>query len=174
VSGRRLRRVRSGGFDGRRDDLRFSGRGCGRGIGRPIGRGFALGINLRILGLPSRRLVDIERIEIRGHPFGGSIDLLLEVGHLGLAHRLLELALELPGHALDLGGPLADRAKDSRQLLRTDHDERDHADDDELTPTNVEHRASNSEGRAPLPANVLPRIRSRIAPDRSAWPGREL
>src|SRR5262249_28233688 len=106
-----------------------------------------------------------------GHPFGGSVDLLLEVGHLGLAHRLLQFARDPPASPLDLRGPRADRAKDSRQSLRTDHDERDHADDDELTPTNVEHRASNSAGRAPLPANVLPCIHSRIAPDRSAWPG---
>ena len=82
----------------------------------------------------------------------------LQVGHLGFAHRLLELALEFGRHAADLAHPLAERAQHARQFLRPDRDQRDDADDDELAPTDIEHGLVNSKAprhrrrlRQPLP-----------------------
>jgi len=57
------------------------------------------------------------------------VDLLLEVGQLRLAHRFMELVLELGGHAAQLAHPLPKRAQHPRQLLRPDRDQRDDADD---------------------------------------------
>ncbi len=73
----------------------------------------------------------------------------LQVGDLGFAHRFLELALEFRGHALDLADPVAERAQNAGQFLRTDRDQRDDADDDQLAPTDVEHGSLNSKGRRP-------------------------
>ena len=72
---------------------------------------------------------------------------LLQVGHLGLAHRLLELALEFRRHAPDLAHVLADGAQHAGQFLRADGDQRDDRDDDKLAPTDIEHGFSNSKGR---------------------------
>ena len=73
---------------------------------------------------------------------GHLVDLLLEVGHLGFAHRLVELALELRRHAPELAGPLPERTQCAGQFLRADRDQRDHADDEQFAPADVEHRAS--------------------------------
>ncbi len=75
-------------------------------------------------------------------PRGGFLDLVegfLDVGHFGLAHRLVELALEFGGHLARLAHPLADHAQHARQFLRANRDQRDNRDDEELTPPNVEH-----------------------------------
>ena len=77
------------------------------------------------------------------------IDLLLELGQLGLAHRFLKLSLELGGHPAHLADPLPGSAQHRRQLLRPDHDERDDADDDKLSPVELQHLNSNSKGRGP-------------------------
>ena len=58
---------------------------------------------------------------------------------LAVAHRLLELALEVGGHVPDLAEVMAESAHQPRQLLGADHDDRHHADDQELRPTDVEH-----------------------------------
>jgi hypothetical protein len=102
------------------------------------------------------------------------VDLFLEVGHLGFAHGFLELTLKLAGHAAELGGLLADGAQDRGQFLRTDHYERDHADEDYLIP--IEHRVSSSDGSPslrlgdlPLPACVVhgsPQARCEVRRDR--------
>ena len=70
---------------------------------------------------------------------GDVVDLLLEVGHLRFAHRFLELALEVGRHAAHPPRPLSKRAQNARQFLRADHDQRHHADQQELGPRNVEH-----------------------------------
>jgi hypothetical protein len=70
---------------------------------------------------------------------GDVVDLLLQVGHLGLAHRLVELVLELIGHAAQLRHPLPERAQHGGQLLRPDEYQRHHADEQKLAPADVEH-----------------------------------
>ena len=64
---------------------------------------------------------------------------LLHLGHFGVAHGLVELTLELGGRAPELAGIAAERAHQPGQLLRPDHDDRDHDDDENLRPTDVEH-----------------------------------
>ena len=90
------------------------------------------------------------------------VGLLLEVGHLGFAHRFLELALEFVGHAADLAHPLADRAQHARQFLRPDRDQRDDADDDESRPSRYRTWKFNSNAaqharRAATPHAAVPR-----------------
>src|SRR5438132_1231459 len=72
----------------------------------------------------------VERIKVRhlGGLIGHVVDLLLEVGKLGFAHRLIELVLEIARHAADLSHPVPERAERARQLLRSDRDQRDDAD----------------------------------------------
>ena len=107
-----------------------------------------------------RRLVDVVDLQRvadvllqRGHDVaageagGGFLDLveaLLEVGHFGLAHRFLELALEFGGHLARLAHPLPDHAQHARQFLRADGDQRDDRDDDQFTPPDVEHEKFRS------------------------------
>src|SRR5262249_13858902 len=92
----------------------------------------------------------IDRIEVRvalrlrGH----LVDLLLEVGKLGFAHRFVELALEFRRHAPDLPHPLSERAQRTGQFLRPDRDQRNDADEEELAPANVKHWASLQSRRA--------------------------
>jgi len=95
------------------------------------------------------------------------VDLLLEVGHLRLTHRLLKLALELGGHAAQLAHPLPERAQHGRQLLRPDRDQRDDADEQELAPTDLEHGGFNSERRAMRSRPSDPCVRRLVA---AAWP----
>ena len=59
--------------------------------------------------------------------------------------------------------PLAERAQRARQFLRTDHDQRNNADEEELAPTDVEHRAINSKGRRPAGRRRSPCRRPRCA-----------
>jgi hypothetical protein len=95
---------------------------------------------------------------------GQIVDLLLQVGELGLAHRLMELVLELGGHAAQLRHPLPERAQHGRELLRPDRDQRDDADEKKLAPTDVEHGSVNSERRATRSrAPALARSRRRRA-----------
>ena len=56
-----------------------------------------------------------------------------------LAHRVLELALEVGGRAAKLAGVMAEGAHQPRQVLGADHDDRHHGDDQKLRPTDVEH-----------------------------------
>ena len=56
-----------------------------------------------------------------------------------LAHRVLELALEVGRRAAKLAGVMAERAHQPRQVLGTDHDDRHHRDYQKLRPTDVEH-----------------------------------
>ena len=72
------------------------------------------------------------------------VGVLLEVGHLGLPHRLLELALEFGGHFARLAHPLPDHAQHARQLFRADGDQRDNRDDNQFTPPDVEHERFRS------------------------------
>ena len=106
-------------------------------------------------GLVSQRLVDVvdpqgvaDVLLQRGHDVaagqagGGFLDLvkaLLEVGHFGLPHGFLELALEFGGHLAGLAHPLPDHAQHARQFFRADSDQRDNRDDDQFTPADVEH-----------------------------------
>jgi hypothetical protein len=81
------------------------------------------------------------------HAGGGFLDLVeafFEVGHFGLAHRFLELALEFGGHPARLAHPLPDHAQHARQLFRANGDQRDNRDDDEFTPPDVEHEKFRS------------------------------
>ena len=97
------------------------------------------------------------------------LDLLFQVGHLRLAHRFLELALEFRGHAADFSRPLPDRAQDSREFLRSNHNQRNRADEDKLAPSDIEH--ANSEGGSSAPA--LPEYREGRRPACGAafrWP----
>src|SRR5262249_47429031 len=93
---------------------------------------------------------------------GHVVDLLLEVGQLRFSDRLLELALELGGHAAQLVHPLPERAQHARQLLRSDRDQRDDADEQKLAPTDFEHESLNSERRA-LPPRPSDRTRRLVA-----------
>src|SRR5579864_4871153 len=95
-------------------------------------------------GKAGRRLLDL-------------IKALLEVGHFSLAHRFLELALEFGGHLARLGDPLPDHAEHAGQLLGADRNQRDHGDDEVLTPSDVEHESFRSRE-----ANVLRLGRSRF------------
>ena len=52
---------------------------------------------------------------------------------------------------LPVGGEVADRARHARQLLRPDHDERDHADHHQLGKPYVEHRTLENK-KAPAQA----------------------
>ena len=56
-----------------------------------------------------------------------------------VADGIVELTLELGGRAPELAGIAAERAHQPGQLLRPDHDDRDHDDDENLRPTDVEH-----------------------------------
>ncbi len=99
---------------------------------------------------------------------------LLEVGHFGLAHRFLELALEFGGHLARLAHPLPDHAQHARQFLRADGDQRDNRDDDQFTPPDVEHEKFRSReaiypnacqqdlGRPRLPQPVLPHVGRKV------------
>ena len=58
---------------------------------------------------------------------------------LALPDRVLELALEVGSHAAELARVMAEGAHHPRQVFRTNHDDRHHADDQELRPTDVEH-----------------------------------
>src|SRR5207247_6176526 len=85
---------------------------------------------------------------------------LLEVGHFGLAHGFLELALEFGGHFARLAHPLPDNAQDARQLFRADGNQRDNRDDDQFTPPDIEHEFFRSrETSAPQP--IIAKIWSR-------------
>jgi hypothetical protein len=74
-----------------------------------------------------------------GRSFPDLVKTFFEVGHLGLAHRLLKLALEFRGHFAGLAHPLSDRAQHAWQFLGPDGNERDNRDDGEFTPRNVKH-----------------------------------
>src|SRR5262249_28793073 len=99
--------------------------------------------------LPLGRLVQIlERIGDAGADIAGRlVDVLLDVGHLGFAHGLAELVLELARHAANLAGPLADGAQHHRQILRLDEDEHGERDQQQLARAEVEHGRFNSKGR---------------------------
>src|SRR5262249_14876774 len=122
--------------------------------GRRARRGRACGVDHRALDLLLRAfqlpfdLADGIEIRIALRLARHLVDLLLEVGHLRLAHRFLKLVLELGGHAAQLAHPLPERAQHGRQLLRPDRDQRDDADEQELAPTDLEHGGFNSERRA--------------------------
>src|SRR5262249_3947768 len=105
-------------------------------------------------GLPLGRLVQLlERIDAAADLAGRLLDVLLDVGHLGFAHGLAELILELARHATDLAGPLPDGAQHRGQVLRLDENERGERDQQKLARAEVEHGRFNSKGR---PARVGP------------------
>ena len=58
---------------------------------------------------------------------------------LAVAHRVLELALEVARHRPELAGVMAEGAHQPRQLLRPNHDDGDDADDQKFGPTDIEH-----------------------------------
>jgi hypothetical protein len=64
-------------------------------------------------------------------------ELTLHVAHLGLAHQVVDVALELARERARLRHPLAQRAERVRQILRADNDERHHADEEKLAPAEV-------------------------------------
>ena len=132
IGGRRcLRRRRRGRRDGGRIARRRRGR---RGRARGVARRERVLDHLFQVGLEAAR---VERGVQRRRRL---VELLLQIRHLGFAHRFLELALEFRRHAADLGHPEAELAQHGRQLFRADHDQRDHADQDELSPRDIEHR----------------------------------
>ena len=96
---------------------------------------------------------------VAGEAGRGFLDLvktLFEVGHFGLAHRLLELTLEFGSHLAGLAHPLPDHAQHARQLFRADGDQRDNRDDDQFTPPDVEHEKFRSrEAIFPRPVNKI-------------------
>src|SRR6185312_9574468 len=82
-----------------------------------------------------------------GEAFGGLAHLikaLFQVGHFGLAQRLLKLALKFGGHLARLADPLPHGAQDPRQLLRADGHQRDNRDEEKFTPADVEHQTFRS------------------------------
>jgi hypothetical protein len=96
---------------------------------------------------------------------GGFLDLVkafLEVGHFGLAHGFLELALEFGGHLARLAHPLPDHAQHARQFLRADGDQRDNRDD-----ANSLHPMSNMKNSAHARPSQPPRNRN---PLNKVWP----
>src|SRR3546814_7271405 len=60
---------------------------------------------------------------------------------LGLAHHRVEAGAEVARHALGLADPVADRAHDARQILGSDHDQRDQGHDQQFGRRYVEHSA---------------------------------
>ncbi len=86
-----------------------------------------------------------ERIEgdVLADASEGRIDLALQIladiGEVGLTHRVHELALELGRHAAHAPSHLADLAQNARQILGRNRDERDDADDDQLSGIEIEH-----------------------------------
>src|SRR6266404_2410387 len=114
------------GSDGRRG-ARFRRDRRARGRRRLL-RHCVLDLLLRAVQLPADLGDRIERgiaLRLARHV----VDLLLDVGQLRLAHRLLKLTLKFGGHAAQLVRPLPERAKHRGQLLRPDRDQRDDADD---------------------------------------------
>jgi hypothetical protein len=91
-------------------------------VGEPLGihRGFDLGLRIYDAGL---KLVH----------FGA------QLVELGLAGDVVKAAAELIGHGARAAGPLARGAHETRQILRTHHDERNHDDNEKLGPGDVEH-----------------------------------
>ena len=72
--------------------------------------------------------------ERRGRVRAGLVELLLQIGNLGLAHRFAELVLEIGRHPANLAHPMADPAQHAGQFLRPDGDQRDHSYDEKLAP----------------------------------------
>ena len=152
--------------------------GLGEGLRRGGSRGrrrnrfVDRGRHLRIVGR-NGRLVDVADLHRvadvflqRGHDVGGGktrrdvldlIEAFLEVGHFGLAHGFLELALEFGGHLARLAHPLTDHAQHARQLFRADGNQRDNRDDDQFTPPDVEHEFFRSRETS-APQSIIAKI----------------
>ena len=157
-----------------RDRQRLAGQRVGIGLGEGF-RESALPACVGAIdtgGRADRGLVDVVDLQgvadvllQRGHDVaageagGGFLDLvkaLLEVGHFGLAHGFLELALEFGGHLARLAHPLPDHAQHARQFFRADGDQRDDRDDDQFTPPDVEHEKFRSREALGTPASFQP------------------
>ncbi len=141
--------ARPAALDARVDGAWFGGARCRHGLGSvalgSVGlrrsSGFfskSLSKSLPIFSTSSR--TSFERIVVLD-VVRQVVDLLLQVGHFGFAHRFLKLVLEIGGHAADLARLLPERAHDAGQFLRPDHDQRHDADEQEFGPTDVEHES---------------------------------
>src|SRR6185437_6386044 len=82
----------------------------------------------------------------------------------------LELLLELPGHGARPADPAADLAHDARQLLRTQHDERQDEDDQDLGEPDIEHGRFRPERRGNGRLGGTAEVRLRAARARTLCP----
>jgi hypothetical protein len=67
------------------------------------------------------------------------IDVFLEVGEFGFAHRFMKLILKLRRHPPDFRHPLPERSQRAGKFLRPDDDQRNDTDQDKLSPPEIEH-----------------------------------
>ena len=169
VGGTRLRRgsaavvgrlARLGGARRRRLDRvgMSASAGCGAGAGpsggrigsgQRIGRGLqrvchgALDAALRRFGAPRPRVCSTDwpgGVQRRLGLLRDLLHVLLELGQLGLAHRLVELGAELLRVPPDDAHVLADRAQQHREVLRADDEQRHDREQQQLAGGDVEHR----------------------------------
>src|SRR5262249_11043131 len=68
-----------------------------------------------------------------------ALDRLAHLVDLGLAHGLFKLVLEICRGAPEPARVMTNSAHHPRQVLRPNHDDRHHGDDQKLRPTDVEH-----------------------------------